>query len=182
MSACSSVGRSPDVDEQTIASSAAKRSASASSARFSSMSSGADSCTRSTPKTASSTDAHTTSDPSAGSGASVSRAYARRAFASTSSTGDEPGSYSRTSTPFKRNRAAQPAPITPPPSRPTVAGLDTDAQRELRPHLFRAEHARVHRFENRGRALDEVGVRREPAAREIEVVLEPDADVASDER
>ena len=32
------------------------------------------------------------SDPSAGNGASVSRAYARRAFASTSCTGDEPGS------------------------------------------------------------------------------------------
>ena len=88
---CSSVGRRPDVDEQTIASAGAKRSASARSVRFRSISSGADSCTSSTPATASSTDEHMTSDPSAGSGASVNRPYARRAFASTSSTGDGPG-------------------------------------------------------------------------------------------
>ena len=39
------------------------------------------------------------------------------------------GSWSRTSTPFSRKRAAQPPPITPPPSRPTAAGTISHAAR-----------------------------------------------------
>ncbi len=49
--------------------------------------------------------------------------YARRALASTSPTlrsASGSGSYSRTSIPFSAKRAAQPPPITPPPSSPTV--------------------------------------------------------------
>lgn len=51
--------------------------------RLSSNRSGADSCTRSTPRTASATDSTTVSDPSGGSGTSVNRRYARRALSNT---------------------------------------------------------------------------------------------------
>ena len=53
---------------------------------------------------------------------------------------------------------------------------------ELLADLVRAEDARVHRLEDRHGPLDELPVRRELPAREVEVVLEPDADVAAHER
>src|SRR5581483_5842086 len=168
IAACSSVGRSPEVDEQRTAPGGAAASAVARSRRLSSTSSGADSCTSSLRATASSTDSQNVIEPSFGSGASVSRPYARRAFSTAAPTlsrawGD--GSYTRTSTPFSANLAAQPAPITPPPRRPTAEGRsDTDAQGELLAHLVGPEHAHVHRLEDRNRAPDQLGVRREPAS------------------
>src|SRR3954471_9601238 len=80
-------------------------------------------------------------------------------------------------------RAAQPPPITPPPSRATVGGRSAMAhEAELLADVVGAEHAHVHRLEDRPRALDELAVRREASARQVEVVLEPDADVAAAER
>src|SRR5215207_9225465 len=92
------------------------------------------------------------------------------------------GSKRRTSTPLSTNRAAQPPPITPPPSRATLRGRfgacsAMAPQPQLLPHLVGAEHPRVHRLEDRHRALDEISVRREHAAREIDVVLKPDPHV-----
>src|SRR5262249_12541697 len=147
--------------------------------------SGADSWTSSTPAPASSGESTSASEPSRGKGVSVSRLYARRAFSSTSATIRSvcgAGSYRRTSTPFRRKRAAQPAPITPPPTSPTARGRsDTRAEGELLAHLVGPEHAYVHPLEDRDRALDQLGVRREVSALEPEVVLETDADVAARE-
>src|SRR5579884_1252385 len=183
--ACSSVGRRPDVDEQRTASGGAAPSAAASSSCLSATSSGADSWTSSTPRTASATEAHAVSVPSGGSGASVSRSYARRAFSrtpATARTASRFGSYRRTSTPFSRNRAAQPPPMTPPPSSATALGRSgTHAEGELLPHLLRPQHAHVHRLEDRDGPLDELAVRGEAAACEVEVVFEADAHVAADE-
>src|SRR5262249_36798494 len=67
----------------------------------------------------------------------------------------------------------------PPPTRPTSA---TWTQPELLTHFVRSEDAHVHPAEDRDSALDELRVRREDAAREVEVVLEADAHVAADDR
>ena len=74
MSAARREGSSPDVDEANGTSGAAARLAAASSSRLSSSRSGALSCTKPAPSTASSGVATIVSEPSAGSGASVSRA------------------------------------------------------------------------------------------------------------
>src|SRR5262249_42633423 len=156
--------------------------------RFSSTCSGADSWTSSTPATASSTESTSRSSPSGGSGASVSCPRAARASSRTSSArapAPGAGSKSRTSQPLSTKRPAQPAPITPPPGSATECGLrlaDTDPQRELLPHLLGTEHAHVDPLEDLDRPGDELGVRREVPAREVQVVLEPDAHVRADQR
>ena len=73
-------GSRPDVELANTASGGAARLAAASSSRLSASRSGALSCTKSTPATASSGLAASVTAPSAGSGASVSRRSARRAF------------------------------------------------------------------------------------------------------
>src|SRR5581483_8297939 len=88
----------------------------------------------------------------------------------------------RTSTPWRTKRAAHPPPMTPPPSRPTWAGLPNRLlQPELRPNLIRAEDAHVHRLENRDRSRDQVRVGGETPAGQVEVVLEADAHIAARE-
>ena len=72
MSAASSDGRRPEVDEQKMTSGPAARLAAASSRRLSSMRSGADSWMKSTPAAASSGESTSVSEPSDGSGTSVS--------------------------------------------------------------------------------------------------------------
>ena len=86
MSACRRVGSRPEVELAMIAAGSAARLAAASSERLRSSRSGALSCTKPAPATASSTVAASVSRPSGGSGASVSLRYARRALPSTSST------------------------------------------------------------------------------------------------
>src|SRR3954470_18103800 len=186
MSACSAVGRRPDVELAKMAPRGAARLATASSSRLSPSRSGALSWTNSASRTASSGELANETLPSAGNGASVSRPHARRAFSSISCTASPApgaGSYTRTSTPFSAKRAAQPPPITPPPSRATVRGRSAMAhESQLLAHVVGAEDARVHRLEDRPRALDEIGVRRQPPARQVEVVLEADAHVAAAQR
>src|SRR5829696_1450475 len=97
------------------------------------------------------------------------------------------GSKSRTSTPLRTNRAAQPPPITPPPSSATLRGRAATCSAiapkpQLRPYLVGAEHPCVHRLEDRHRALNELAVRSELAARQIEVVLQPHPHVAARQR
>src|SRR3954449_2458845 len=185
MSACRRVGRSPEVEEAITVSGAAARLAAASSARLSCSRSGALSCTNAAPVTASSGVATWVRTPSGGSGTWVSRAYARRALASTSPTArgaSGAGSERRTSQPLRRKRAAQPPPITPPPRSATAERSAMPRERQLLAHLARAEHAHVHRLEDRHRALDELRVGGEHAAREVQVVLQPDPHVAARQR
>src|SRR5215217_7638655 len=97
------------------------------------------------------------------------------------------GSKSRTSTPLRTNRAAQPPPITPPPSTATLRGRAAARsamapQPQLFAHIVGTQHPRVHRLEDRHRALDQLTVGREHATREIDVVLEADSHVAARER
>src|SRR6185437_8603237 len=115
--------------------------------------------------------------------------YARREFSSTAailSAAVGSGSYTRTSTPFRRNRAAQPPPMTPPPRRPTArgrpsSGSATAGEPQLGPHLGGREDADVHRPQDLHRPLDQLRVGGVEAPLEHEVVLEPDADVAADQ-
>ena len=86
MSAASRVGSRPEVELAKSASASAARLARASSSRLSGSRSGALSCTNWAPATAASGLSTTVSVPSSGSGASVSRRSARRAFASISPT------------------------------------------------------------------------------------------------
>ena len=121
MSRCISVGSRPDVDDPNTTSGPATRLAAANNFCFSSSRSGALSCTKWAPSTASSTVVTIRSEPSTGHGALVSLVLARRALAMTSPTlrgASGSGSNSTTSWPLSKNRAAQPPPITPPPSRP----------------------------------------------------------------
>src|SRR4051794_36442979 len=186
MSACRRLGRRPDVELANTTSAGAARLAAARRSRLSASRSGALSWTNAAPATAASGLSTSVSDPSGGSGASVRRRIARRALPSTSPTARSAsgaGSYRRTSTPLTTKRAAQPPPMTPPPRRPTVPGRSPMLrERKLGAHLVGAQDADVHRLEDRHGALDVLPVRRERAAGEVEVVLEPDADVAADER
>src|SRR6266540_2706486 len=62
------------------------------------------------------------------------------------------GSKSRTSTPLRTKRAAQPPPITPPPRRPAVCGRSaTTPEPQLLAHLVGPEHPDVHALEDRDR-------------------------------
>ena len=185
MPACSSVGRSPEVEEQMIASAGAARSAAASSCLLQLEPLGRrllhevgagdrllDRATR-------------TSAPSGGSGASVSRAVGAAGVLERLAR-PPLGAAAPGRTGGRRRRSAGSGPPSRRRSRRRRAGRrragaqPRDREREPLAHLGRAEHADVHRLEDRDRALDELGVRREPAAREIEVVLEPDADVAAE--
>ena len=151
-------GKSPDVEEAMIALPGAARSAAANRSRFNSSRSGALSCTRSTPATASSSEPAIVNPPSRGGGASDNRARARRAFSSITSTPTPApglGSNTATSWPSSTNRAAQPPPITPPPSSPTLV---TTNELELCSYLVRAKHTHVHAGKNRHRPLDQVSV------------------------
>ena len=80
MSAPRREGSRPEVEEANGTPGSAARLAAASSSSLTSSRSGALSCTKPAPSTASSGVAAIVSDPSGGSGASVSRAYARRAL------------------------------------------------------------------------------------------------------
>ena len=80
------LGSSPEVELAKITSGAAARLARASSSRLSGSRSGALSCTNAAPSTAASGLSTTRQRPSAGSGASVSRRWARRALSSISPT------------------------------------------------------------------------------------------------
>src|SRR6476661_9485630 len=150
--------------------------------------SGALSWTKSTSGTASSTSSTTVRLPGSGSGAIVSRLQDGRAFASISPTlrsASGSGSWSRTSIPDSRKRAAQPPPITPAPSkptRPTVATRSgTTHQVEPVAYLLGAEHPHVHRVQKRHRPFDQLAVGREHATAEVEIVLQPDPDIAAHE-
>src|SRR5438445_6982515 len=179
MSACKRDGSRPEVEDAKTTSAPATRLAAASSPRFTSSRSGALSCTNSTDSAASSGVGTNVRRPSAGSGASVSLRKARRALSITSPTlrgASGAGSKMRTSIPLSMKRAAQPPPITPPPSRPTSV---TRPQPELLAHLLRPQHLDVHPLEDLDRPLDELSVRRERPAREVDVVLQPHAHVAA---
>jgi hypothetical protein len=84
MSAARRVGSSPDVELAKTTEASAARLAAASRSRLTPSRSGALSCTNAAPSAASSGVRTTLSAPSSGSGASVSRRSARRAFASIS--------------------------------------------------------------------------------------------------
>ena len=157
---CSSVGRRPDVDEHTITSSAGEAVGLGEQRALELHVLGCallhelDAGDRVLDRRA-----HERSEPSAGSGASVSRAYARRAFASTSSTLRG----ARVGVVEPHVDAVQQEPRRPAGADHAAAeqadcarASDTHAQRELRPHLLRAEHAHVHRLEDRDGALDEL--------------------------
>src|SRR6266540_7482477 len=186
MSAWRRDGSRPEVDDATTTSGPAARLAAASRPHFTSARSGALSWTKSASAAASSGVGTNVSVPSVESGASVSLRKARRAFSSTSSTlrgASGSGSKSRTSTPLRTKRAAQPPPITPPPRRPAVCGRSaTTPEPQLLAHLVGPEHPDVHALEDRDRALDELAVRRGNPAREVDVVLQADAHVAARHR
>src|SRR6187200_966967 len=190
MSACSREGRRPDVDEAKTTSGGAARHAVASRARLTSSRSGALSCTKSTPSTASSRLAARVSPPSAGSGASVSLGSARRALSSIAPTlraASGSGSNSRTSTPLSWNRAAQPPPITPPPRIATLRGREPTGsamatQPQLPAHVLGAKNPCIHGLEYRHRPLDELVVGRQLAARQVDVVLQTHPHVAAGQR
>src|SRR3954447_20602545 len=186
MPACRRLGSRPEVELANTTSGGAARLAAARRSRFSGSRSGALSWTKSAPSTAASGVSTSVSVPSGGSGASVRRRLARRALSTPSppaGSASDAGSYSRTSTPLSTKRAAQPPPITPPPSSPAVFGRSaTTGELQLGAHLVGAEDADVHRLEDRHGALDELPVRGERPAREVQVVLEADARVAADER
>src|SRR5690242_11464646 len=188
MSAWSNDGRRPDVDEQKTASVAAARSARARRAAFNPSRSGASSCTKSAPPPAPPTLVTISSRPPAAGAACARWPHARREFSSTSaifSAARGSGSYTRTSTPLRRKRAAQPPPMTPPPRRPTARGRPasrsaTAREPQLRPHLGGGEDAHVHRAQDLRRPLHQLRVGGVHAPLEHEVVLEADADVAAD--
>src|SRR3954469_11859083 len=121
MSRCISLGSNPEVDEPNTPSGPATRLAVANNCCLSSSRSGALSWTNEAPSTASSTVVTMRSEPSAGHCTIVNLPYARRALAMPSPTlrgASGSGSNITTSWPFNKKRAAQPPPITPPPSRP----------------------------------------------------------------
>src|SRR6266853_2945320 len=141
---------------------------------------------KSAPAAASSIVRTTRTVPSAPSGASVIPLHARRAFARTSpSLRSASGSRSQTTTsrPLRAQRAAQPAPMTPPPRRPMVlmsailvpARSAALLQLQFPARFLGSDDPHIHRFEDRDRALDQLAVRGQRALRQIDVVLKPDA-------
>src|ERR1700681_4629869 len=87
--------------------------------------------------------------------------------------------------PWSRKRAAQPPPMTPPPRSPTRRGLAvlgkasvTRFQAQLGSNLVRAEDSYIHLLEDADGAFDKLGICGELSAREVDVVLEADPDVA----
>src|ERR1700674_1740630 len=189
MSICRRDGSRPDVDEPKTPAGSLARQARASRSRFRSSLSGALSCTKSAPATAASTLSATSSLPSAGRGIIVSFRHARRAFSSISATlrpASGSGSYNWTSMPWSRKRAAQPPPMTPPPRSPTRRGLAVELtasvtllQAQLGSNLVWAEDSHIHALEDADGAFDELAIRRQLSAREVDVVLEADPHVAA---
>src|SRR5258708_1002888 len=145
--------------------------------------------------------------PGSGSGASVRRPQARRAFIITSPIlRSASGSRSQTTTswPIRAQRAAHPAPMTPPPRRPTVltccmpphhcmfvaayrrsllwrrALLSAPLlQLKLCAHLIGSNNADVHCPQDRHGALDQRTVGREDPLGKVDVVLQPNPDIAA---
>src|SRR5271170_2318309 len=106
------------------------------------------------------------------------------------------GSNTLTSTPASRRRAIQPPPMTPPPMQAALemgargfAGalvefiMASSALHQLEPlaDLLRANDPGAHPCHDASRFFDELGIGREFALADIEVVLEPDADIATGE-
>src|SRR5262249_25096402 len=115
------------------------------------------------------------------------------------------GSLAMTSSPWARQRAAQPLPITPPPTMPTVlmgddpgvgirvcswsgwiaaAGtrqLIASPQAEFLARLGRRQRPRAHELDDLDGLLHELAVGGEDALLEEQVVLEPNAHVAAEQ-
>src|SRR5215472_1422724 len=103
------------------------------------------------------------------------------------------GSVATTSSPWARQRAAQPLPITPPPTRATrrisvVSAIFPDpcfdelqvlAQAQFLARLRRRQAAGTHEADDLHGPLDQRAVARMHAAIEPDIVLEPDAHIAA---
>src|ERR1700723_1977959 len=132
---------------------------------------------KSAPAAASLTDETIVSRPSGGDRSGNNRACARRALPITASSlrpNSGSGSKIATSWPLRRNRAAQPPPMTPPrPGFVIVSPSFRLPQLQLLAHLSRTEHFRAHRRDDGRGALDQLSVGGEDAAIEKQIGFKP---------